>query len=116
MKLVIVRKVHDFARNELLLTSDRMKVSFNQKTKPISSKVGEVIWYFESQSKKGVRFKTRPWKRPYLTIKKIPNLLFIKFSKPKAVHIEIFSHYYGQDPPCWSKVVQGEQLVEEVQC
>ncbi|KAJ8914866.1 hypothetical protein NQ315_014879 [Exocentrus adspersus] len=111
-----LKTVHEFARNRLLLTSDRMKMRLDVKPGQNVFKEGDAVWLYQPQRKKGLSPKLqRPWEGHYLIVKKINDLVYrIQMSpktKPKVVHVERLSLYRGKDPPTWrlQEAVRGEQ-------
>ncbi|KAJ8919343.1 hypothetical protein NQ315_003927 [Exocentrus adspersus] len=57
-----LKTVHEFARNRLLLTSDRMKMLLDMKPGQNVFKEGDAVWLYQPQRKKGLSPKLqRPW-------------------------------------------------------
>lgn len=59
----------------------------------------------------------RPWRRPYLAMTKLNDLVYrsqcSRKRKPKEDHLEKRSPYYGRDPTSWNKIDRNEQLEGE---
>ncbi|KAJ8914919.1 hypothetical protein NQ315_016073 [Exocentrus adspersus] len=110
-----LKTVHEFARNRLLLTSDRIKMRLDVRPGQNVFKEGDAVWLYQPQRKKGLSPKLqRPWEGPYLIVKINDIVYRIQKSpkaKPKVVHVERLSLYPGKDPPTWrlQEAVRGEQ-------
>ncbi|KAJ8917903.1 hypothetical protein NQ315_002595 [Exocentrus adspersus] len=118
-----LKTVHEFARNRLLMTSDRMKMRLDVKPGQNVFKEGDAVWLYQPGRKKGLSPKLqRPWEGTYLIVKTINDLVYrIQMSpkaKPKVVHVERLSLYRDKDPPTWrlQEAVRGEQSEGGGQC
>lgn len=101
-------KVHSLARKHLTLASENMKTSYNTRLNFCSYKVGEAVWYYYPQRKKGLSPKLqRPWIGPCKVVTKINDVLYrIKVTaqaKPKIVHHNKLKKYNGSKKPFWEK-------------
>ena len=70
-------RIHCFTHEHLKLSSDRMKQRYDllQEGQPLG--VGDAVWLHDPQRRKGLSPKLqRPWKCPYLVIKKINDLIY----------------------------------------
>ena len=102
-------KVHDYARNQLQLSSDRMKRYHDVGTASRLFDVGDPVWLYNPRRVKGLTPKLqKPWEGPYTVLKRINDLVYrIQLSprtKPKVVHLNRLWRYRGEHPPAWFKV------------
>ena len=77
----------------------------------------EPVWVYIPHRKKGVSPKLmRPWKGPYLVIKRINDLVYrvqlIPRSKPKITHRNRLWRYTGSSPPTWLKDQEEDAGIE----
>ncbi|KAJ8918506.1 hypothetical protein NQ315_015211 [Exocentrus adspersus] len=110
-----LKRVHEFVRNRLLLTSDRMKMRLHVKLGHYVFKEEDAVWLYQPQRKKRLSPKLpRPWEGPDLIVK-INDLVYrIQMSlkaKLMVVHVERLSPYRGKDPPTRRLLeARGEQI------
>ena len=106
--------MHEFARSNLKLSSDRAKMYYDTKSSDNTHKVGEPVWLYNPKKKKGVSPKlSRNWEGPYTVVKSINDLIYhIQLgprTKPKVVHWNRLWRYNGDNPPKWlEQVVPAE--------
>ncbi len=86
--------------------SDRMKEYYDCCSEGKRLEVGEPVWLYNPQRKKGVTPKlARPWHGPYVVVTRLNDLVYrIKpgpKGKAKVVHRNRLWKYRGRDPPTW---------------
>ena len=101
-----LERVHHFARNNLRMTSDRMKQRYDLLQSGSLLAAGDPVWLHNPQRKKGLSPKLqRPWQGPFVVTKKINDLIYrIQLApnrKPKVVHRNRLWVYSGCNPPTW---------------
>ena len=84
-------QVHEFARANLKVATDRMKERYDSMAEDTPQEKGEPVWAYIPQRKKGISPKLmHPWKGPYLVFKRINDLVYCvqltPRSKPKVLH------------------------------
>ena len=99
-------EIHEFARNHLKVSSDRMKRRCDQKATDTEFHRGDAVWLYNPKRRKGYSPKLQSsWEGPYTVIKEINDLIYrIQLSprsKRKVVHVERLAKYSGADPPNW---------------
>ena len=109
-----LEQVHRFARTNLKMATDRMKERYDSMAEGTPLARGEPVWVYIPQRKKGISPKLmRPWKGPYLVIKRINDLVYrvqlTPRSKPKVIHRNRLWQYTGSSPPTWLKDEDGEE-------
>ena len=102
-----LEKVHNFARNNLRLKSDRMKEYYDAGSQDETLNEGDPVWLYNPTRKKGLTPKlTRPWQGPYIIVKRINDLVYrIQLGpkcKPKVVHKNRLWRYTGNNVPSWN--------------
>lgn len=66
-----LERVHDFARNNLKLKSDKMKEYYDASSQDETLNEGDPVWLYNPARKKGLSPKLmRPWQGPYIIVKK----------------------------------------------
>ena len=98
--------VHTFVRQHMKLASDRMKQYYDIDTQESKLEVGDPVWLYYPQQKKGLSPKLqKPWQGPYVIIKRISDLIYrIQLgpqSRPRVVHFNRLWKYHGENPPRW---------------
>ena len=101
-----LERVHAFAREQLKLSSDKMKRYYDLNTTQTRLEEGDPVWLYNPQRKKGLSPKLqKPWQGPYVILKRINDLVYrIQLgprSKPKVVHFNRLWRYQGENPPQW---------------
>ena len=72
-----LEKVHNFARNNLRLKSDKMKEYYDAKAQDDPLNEGDSVWLYNPKRKKGLTPKLmKPWQGPYIIVKKINDLVY----------------------------------------
>ena len=102
----ILEYTHDFACKSLELASDKMKSYYDSRSSQRHLKVGDAVWLYNPQRKKGLSPKlSQPWQDPYVVTKCINDLIFrIQLGprmKPKIIHHNRLWKYCGENPPTW---------------
>jgi hypothetical protein len=113
--------VHDRARENIKLKSDKQKRYYDLKAQPKGYEPGEAVWLLNPARKKGVSPKlTRPWEGPYLIVHKLSSVTYRIQKSPKAkmkvVHYDRLKKYKGENPPLWhikDNVVETVEVVAE---
>ena len=115
-----LERIHCFTREHLKLSSDRMKQRYDllQEGQPLG--VGDAVWLHDPQRRKGLSHKLqRPWKGPYLVIKKINDLIYrIRLGpriKPKVVHRNRLWKYTGSNPPTWQNINGDSEMAQSAE-
>ena len=101
-----LEQVHEFARSQLKITSDRMKRYYDAHLEGQRLEAGDPVWLHNPQRKKGITPKLmRPWQGPYVVTKRINDLVYrIQLgprTKPRVVHRNRLWKYSGHNPPSW---------------
>jgi hypothetical protein len=100
---------HQFARNQLRLSSERMKNQYDIDSLKVCFEVGDNVWLYTPQKRKGLSPKfQRYWNGPFTVVKRINDLVYKlqsgARSKPTTVHRNRLWKYIGQHPQTWLKV------------
>ncbi len=115
-------KVHDFARERIKLSSDRMKRYYDVRATGDQLNEGDLVWLYNPQRKKGITPKfQRPWQGPFRILKRINDLVYrIQLkptTKPRVVHYNRLWKYHGDDPsnrsPGARTVPKASETVDE---
>ena len=86
---------HQFARNRLRLSSERMKNQYDIDSTKHCFEKGENVWLCTPQKKKGLSPKfQRYWKGPFTVVKRINDLVY----KTRYVHRNRLREYVGPNP------------------
>ena len=109
-----LEQMHKFARTNLKVATDGMKERYDSMAEDTPLEKGEPVWVYIPQRKKGVSPKLmRPWKGPYLVIKRINDLVYrvqlTPRSKPKVLHRNRLWRYTGLSPSTWLKDQDGAE-------
>ena len=102
-----LERVHNFARENLKLRSDKMKEYYDASSQEETLHEGDPVWLYNPTRKKGLSPKLmRPWQGPYIIVKKINDLVYrIQLGvkcKPKVVHKNRLWKYTGNNVPSWN--------------
>ena len=102
-----LERVHNFARENLKLRSDKMKEYYDASSQEETLNEGDPVWLYNPTRKKGLSPKLmRPWQGPYVIVKKINDLVYrIQLGvkcKPKVVHKNRLWKYTGNNVPSWN--------------
>ena len=86
-----VSKVHQLARENLNIASQRQKRLYDQRSRANSYREGEKVWLYNPQSKKGRSPKLQtPWEGPWEITKQVTDVVYriqkTPKGKPKFVH------------------------------
>ena len=95
-----LRNVHELVRNQTTISSYRMKARYDRKASSGGFKVGDLVWLYNPQRKKGRSPKLQqPWEGPYTVITRINDVVYriqkSKKSKMKVVHLDRLAKYVG---------------------
>ena len=106
-----LERVHDFTRNHLRITTDRMRQKYGSSPGCHQLHPGDAAWLHNPQRKQGLTPKLqRPWQGPYTIIKRINDLVYrIKLgptTKPKVVHRNRLWAYTGANAPTWFEATE----------
>ncbi|UYV78634.1 K02A2.6-like, partial [Cordylochernes scorpioides] len=112
--------IHQWAREKLHLSSEKMKDRYNVKTSHNTFKEGEMVWLHNSQRKKGLSPKLQyQWEGPYKIIKRLNDVIYriqkTPTSKPKVVHYNRLAPFRGTVPEQWtiySGIYRDEELMQ----
>ena len=101
-----LQEVHEFARKNLRIASNRMKHYYDVNSCAKELKVGDAVWLHSLVRKKGLSTKLmKPWTGPYIIIKKLNDLVYkiqlTQHSKPKIVHRNRLWSYTSKHEPDW---------------
>ncbi|UYV84182.1 hypothetical protein LAZ67_X001460, partial [Cordylochernes scorpioides] len=102
--------IHQWAREKLYFSSEKMKDRYNVKT----FKEGEMVWLHNPQRKKGLSPKLQyQWEGPYKIIKCLNDVIYriqkTRTSKPKVVHYNRLAPFRGETIRL---EIMGEELKE----
>ena len=106
-----LERVHDFTRNHLRITTDRMRQKYGSSPGCHQLHPGDAAWLHNPQRKQGLTLKLqRPWQGPYTIIKRINDLVYrIKpgpTTKAKVVHRNRLWAYTGANAPTWFEATE----------
>ena len=98
--------VHDRARNNIQIRSDRQKRNYDLRAHPKRYEPGDAVWIHNPARKKGISPKlSRPWDGPYLVVDRISDVTYRiqkgPKTKPKVVHFDRLKLYQGDNFPTW---------------
>lgn len=116
-----LEQIHDFARPQLKMQSDRMKERYDLHLSGQALNAGEAVWLYNPRRKKGLSPKlSRSWEGPYTVTKRINDVVYrIQLgprTKPKVVHRNRLWKYSGSAVPTWFQDKDGStQSVQSVQ-
>ena len=66
---ILQQTMHDFARSNVKLSSDRAKMYYDTKSSDNTYKAGDPIWLYDPKKKKGVSSKlSRNWEGSYTVV------------------------------------------------
>lgn len=93
-----IEKIHQFARENLQLSSDNMKRRYNKQSNILQLEHGDLVWLFNPKRSKGLCPKLQSkWEGPYSIVQKLNDVIFKiqknKNSKPKIVHHDRLKPY-----------------------
>ncbi|UYV68182.1 K02A2.6-like, partial [Cordylochernes scorpioides] len=99
--------IHQWAREKLHFSSEKMKDRCNVKTSHKTFKEGEMVWLHNPQRKKGLSPELQyQWEGPYKIIKCLNDVIFriqkTPMSKPKVVHCNRLAPFRGTVPVQWT--------------
>ncbi|UYV77866.1 K02A2.6-like [Cordylochernes scorpioides] len=99
--------IHQWAREKLHFSSEKMKDRYNVKTSHKTFKEGEMVWLHNPQRKKGLSPKLQyQWEGPYKIIKCLNDVIYriqkTRTSKPKVVHYNRLAPFRGSVPEQWT--------------
>ncbi|UYV73203.1 K02A2.6-like [Cordylochernes scorpioides] len=109
--------IHQWAREKLHFSSEKMKDRYNVKTSHKTFKEGEMVWLHNPQRKKGLSPKLQyQWEGPYKIIKCLNDVIYriqkTRTSKPKVVHYNRLAPFRGSVPEQWTvRDDQDEELM-----
>lgn len=95
-----LNEVHQFARRNLKINSDRMKTRYDVTANSKGFQENDTVWLYNPQRKKGKSPKFMAnWEGPYKIIKRINDVVYriqrSSRAKMKVVHIDRLSPYQG---------------------
>lgn len=101
-----IDKIHEFARNKLKLSSDRMKKYYDVGSRLQKFEKGSAVWLHNPRRKKGLCPKLqRSWEGPFVIINPINDVIYKiqkgPKTKPKVVHQDRLKPYNGNNIPTW---------------
>ena len=97
---------HEAAREKLKLATNRQAQNYDRNTLLTSFEVGEWVWLYGVQRKRGLspKFMSK-WTGPYLVISKLSDVVYrvqLKSrSTPKVIHIDRLKKYQGPKLRSW---------------
>jgi Integrase zinc binding domain/Integrase core domain len=94
--------IHQFARERLRVTSDRMKSRYDRVVTGTTFSVGDKVWLFNPRRRVGFSPKLQNnWEGPYVVISKINDVVFrirnLSSRKLSVVHIDRLSRYISRN-------------------
>ena len=101
-----MQAIHEFARERIEITDRRMQRNYDLGTSCKAFGVGDAVWLFSPNKKKGKSPKiSKQWKGPYIITQKLNDLVYrvqeTAHSKPKVVHYNRLTPYKGENKPIW---------------
>ncbi|XP_028408217.1 uncharacterized protein LOC114530796 [Dendronephthya gigantea] len=111
-----LERAHEFARNQLIVSGERMKNNYDIDSSKTQFEKGDNVWLYTPQRKKGLSPKLqRKWKGPYSVVKRINDLVYKiqagPRSKPVTVHRNRLWKYSGRDPQTWIMNQKEEPVI-----
>ena len=96
--------IHNIARDNLNIASDRQKKYYDRKASMTPYAVGDVVWFNDKPFKRGKSRKLqRPWRGPYRIMARINDLVYRiqegPRTKGKVVHYNRLKPFVGPMPP-----------------
>lgn len=95
-----LHELHEFVRNRIKMTSDKMKARYDRAANTEGFTEGQMVLLFNPQRKKGLSPKLQThWEGPYKVIKKLNDVVYRiqryhnPRSKMKVVHLERLAKY-----------------------
>ncbi|CAC5395695.1 Retrovirus-related Pol polyprotein from transposon 297,Retrovirus-related Pol polyprotein from transposon 17.6 [Mytilus coruscus] len=110
--------IHQFARNKLKLSSDRMKRNYDVGTKMQKFDAGDPVWLHNPRRVKGLCPKLQKnWEGPFIVVNKLNDVIYRiqkgPKTKPKVVHQDRLKPYLGENVPVWFNEIPGACGTEE---
>ena len=102
-----LEEAHAHARDHLQRSAEYQKRYYDHRaTEARKYEVGQAVWYFNSQRKKGVCKKlTSQWRGPYVVVQRINDVTYkIQFSLRTdafVCHVDTLKLYEGENAPQW---------------
>ena len=101
-----LEQVHNYARENLRLSSARMKNYYDVRADDATFEAGDAVWLHNPRKKIGHSPKLmRSWEGPYVVTKAINDVVYriqlTQRSKPKVVHRNRLWKYAGDNKPLW---------------
>ncbi|CAC5413343.1 unnamed protein product [Mytilus coruscus] len=98
--------IHQFARNKLKLSSDRMKRNYDVGTRMQKFDAGDPVWLHNPRRVKGLCPKLQNnWEGPFIVVNKLNDVIYRiqkgPKTKPKVVHQDRLKPYLGENVPVW---------------
>lgn len=92
--------IHEQVRRNIQDASDRMKESYDINTERSGYQIGDLVWLYNPQRRRGLSPKLqKDWEGPYQIIKRINDVIYrirrTAQSKPKVVHSNRLARYSG---------------------
>ena len=115
-----LEQAHSYARENLRISTARMKNYYDLRADDITFKEGDAVWLHNPRKRVGHSPKLmRPWEGPY-TITKVINDVVYRIqltprSKAKVVHRNRLWKYAGEDPPTWFPKSQSSNASNNVE-
>ena len=110
-----LERINEYARNNLRVKSNFMKDKYDvlAQNKPLN--VGDAVWLYNPQRKKGLSPKlSQPWQGPYTVTKKINDIVhriqLTANTKPKVIHRNRLWIYNGSNAPSWFKLPSSPDI------
>ena len=97
---------HEVAREHLEKSAATQKHHYDHRAKQVQYRVGEAVWLYNPQRKKGISPKlTAPWVKGFVIITKLDDVTYrVKAgpqNKPLVAHANRLMPYRGPDRPNW---------------
>ncbi|UYV82560.1 K02A2.6-like, partial [Cordylochernes scorpioides] len=111
--------IHQWAREKLHFSREKMKDRYNVKTSHKTFKEGEMVLLHNPKRKKGLYPKLQyQWEGPYKIIKCLNDVIYriqkTRTSKPKVVHYNQLAPFRGSVPEQWTvRDDQDEELMQK---
>ncbi|XP_050507422.1 uncharacterized protein LOC126885038 [Diabrotica virgifera virgifera] len=108
-----MNNIHEFARQHIQIASDRMKDQYDSRCKNESFEIGDLVWLYNPQRRRGLCPNLqRQWEGPYEVKKKINDVIYrikkLPNGKPKVIHINRLAPYAGSNETEEARVLQQE--------
>jgi len=103
-----LRKAHELARNQLKISAERQRTTYNLNVRKMAYEVGDLVWRNQKKHVPGLKMKiARHWTGPWVIIEKLNEVIFkiqhSQNSSPVIIHGDNLKTYRGDKKLKWFK-------------